>query len=117
MADEVIVATTADEVEAEVIAGRLRAEGVQVRIRFESQAGIPRQLAASGAGYGLGGFRIAVPAAEADAARALLSDVEPASPRRHPLFRVVAILVLISFVLAWIPGLVGLLQALFGIRY
>jgi len=44
------------------------------------------------------------------------SDVEPASPRRHPLFRLVAILVLVSFVLAWVPGLVDLLQAAFGSR-
>jgi len=115
--DEVIVGTADGEIEAEIIASRLRAEGIQVRVRFESQAGIPRQLAPSGSGYGLGGFRIAVPVTEADAARALLSDLEPPSPRRHPLFRLVAILVLISFVLAWVPGLVNLLQAVFGTRY
>jgi len=36
---------------------------------------------------------------------------EPAPSRRSPLFRVVAIVVLISFVLAWVPGLLNLLQA------
>lgn len=44
------------------------------------------------------------------------SDVEPATARRHPLFRLVAILVLVSFVLAWVPGIVDLLQAAFGSR-
>ena len=111
MAEEAIVGAADSEIEAEIIASRLRAEGIPVRVRYESQAGIPRQIAPAGLGYGLGGFRIAVPAAQADAARALLSDVEPASPRRHPLFRLVAIVVLISFVLAWVPGLLNLLQA------
>ncbi|HUQ17801.1 MAG TPA: DUF2007 domain-containing protein [Candidatus Saccharimonadales bacterium] len=116
MTDEVIVGTAADEIQAEIIAGRLRAEGIRARVRFESQAGIPRQLAPSGSGYGLGGFRIAVPATEADAARALLSGDEPAVTGRHPVLRAVAILVLVSFVLALVPGLVDLLQAIFGSR-
>lgn len=116
MGDEVIIGAVDSEVEAEIIASRLRAEGIPVRVRYESQAGIPRQLAPAGLGFGPGGFRIAVPQAQADAARALLADVEPASPRRHPLFRLVAIIVLISFVLAWVPGLVNLLQAVFTSR-
>ena len=117
MADEVIVGAADNEIEAEIIASRLRAEGIPVRVRYESQAGIPRQLAPAGLGFGPGGFRIAVPTSQADAARALLSDVEPPSPHRHPLFRVVAILVLVSFVLVWVPGLFNLLQAVFGSRY
>jgi len=116
MAEEAIVGTADSEIEAEIIASRLRAEGIPVRVRYESQAGIPRQLAPAGLGYGPGGFRIAVPAEHAETARALLTDVEPAAPRRNPLFRAVAIVVLISFVLVWIPGIVGLLQALFGSR-
>ncbi|GAC1456733.1 MAG: hypothetical protein NVS1B1_05490 [Candidatus Limnocylindrales bacterium] len=116
MAGEAIVATTDNEIEAEIIASRLRAEGIPVRVRYESQAGIPRQIAPAGFGFGLGAFRIAVPAAQADAARALLSDVVPAAPRRHPLFRAVAVLVLVSFVLAWIPGLLNLLHAVIGGR-
>jgi len=44
------------------------------------------------------------------------SDTGPAAPRRHPAFRAVAILVLLSFVLAWVPGLLDLLQAVFRSR-
>lgn len=116
MVEEAIVGTTDNEIEAEIIASRLRSEGIPVRVRYESQAGIPRQIAPAGLGFGLGGFRIAVPAAQADAARALLSDVEAPSSRRRPMLRAIAILVLISFVLSFVPGILNLLQAFFGGR-
>jgi hypothetical protein len=114
MAEEFVVATADGEVEAEIIAGRLRAEHIPVRIRYDSQAGIPRQIAPSGVGYGPGAFRVVVSADDAAAARDLLADVEPTVASRRPLFRAVAILVLISFVLVWVPGIIGALQALFG---
>ena len=114
MAEEIVVATADAEVEAEIIAGRLRAEDIPVRIRYDSQAGIPRQIAPSGLGYGPGAFRVVVAAEDAAAARDLLGDVGPAAANRRPLFRAVAILVLVSFVLVWVPGIIGALQALFG---
>lgn len=115
MAEEVIVAVADHEVEAEIIAGRLRAEGIPVRIRYDSQTGVPRQIAPSGLGFGPGAFRVAVPVERAGAARELLSDTEPEPARRSPLFRVVALIVLAAFVLVWVPGVIGTLQALFGV--
>jgi hypothetical protein len=115
-AEEVIVGATDSEVDAEIIASRLRAEGIPVRVRYDSQAGVPRQIAPSGLGFGPGGFRVAVPAEHAAAAQELLSDVEPRPSSRSPLFRAIAIIVLVSFVLVWVPGIIGALQALFGPR-
>ena len=112
--DEVVVATADSEVEAEVIASRLRAANIPARIRYDSQAGIPRQIAPSGLGFGPGAFRVAVPATDAAEARELISDVETRPSRRSPLLRVIAIVVLISFALVWIPGVIGALAALFG---
>lgn len=116
MTAEVVVATADGEVDAEVIASRLRAEKIPVRIRYDSQAGIPRQIAPSGVGFGPGAFRVVVPAEHAAAARDLVSDIETRPSRRSPLFRAVAIVVLVSFVLVWIPGVIGALQAVFGSR-
>ena len=112
--EEVVVATADGEVDAEIIASRLRAANIPARIRYESQAGIPRQIAPSGLGFGPGAFRVAVPAEHAAAARDLVSDVETAPSRRSPLFRAVAIVVLVSFALVWVPGVIGALAALFG---
>ena len=116
MAAEVVVATADGEVDAEVIASRLRAENVPVRIHYDSQAGIPRQIAPSGVGFGPGAFRVVVPAEHAAAARDLLSDVEIRPARRSPVFRAVAIVLLVSFVLVWIPGVIAALVAVFGSR-
>ena len=113
--DEVIVGTADSEIDAEIVASRLRAEGIPVRVRYDSQAGVPRQIAPAGLGYGPGGFRIAVPSEHAVAARDILADVEPLSRRRSPVFRAVAILVLVAFVLVWIPGVIGALQEVLGI--
>lgn len=113
--DEVIVGTADSELDAEIVASRLRAEGIPVRVRYDSQAGVPRQIAPAGLGYGPGGFRIAVPSEHAAAARDILADVEPPSRHRSPIFRAVAILVLVAFVLVWIPGVIGALQEVLGI--
>ena len=112
--EEVVVATADNEVEAEVIASRLRAANIPARIRYDSQAGIPRQIAPSGLGFGPGAFRVAVPAEHAAEARELVSEVETRPSRRSPVLRAIAIVVLISFALVWIPGVIGALAALFG---
>lgn len=114
MEPEVVVAATDGEVDSEIIAGRLRAENIPVRIRYDSPAGIPRQIAPSGLGFGPGAFRVTVPAEHVAAARELLSDVETRPSRRSPLFRAIAIVLLASFVLVWVPGVIGALLALFG---
>jgi len=114
MTQEVVVGTADSEVEAEIIAGRLRAEGIPVRVRYDSQSGVPRQVAPSGLGYGPGGFRVVVPVEHAALANELLSGIEPRAPGRRPLFRAVSILVLIAFVLVWVPGVLGELRALFS---
>jgi hypothetical protein len=109
--EEVIVATVDTEAIAELIAGRLLTEGIPARVRYESQAGIPRQIAPAGLGFGPGGFRVAVPANDADHARELLADAEPLRHGRSPMFRAVALVLLIAFVLVWIPGIIDAIRA------
>lgn len=41
---------------------------------------------------------------------------DPPPRERGPLFRLIAILVLIAFVLVWVPGVVNGLQSIFGSR-
>ncbi|HEV2249511.1 MAG TPA: DUF2007 domain-containing protein, partial [Candidatus Limnocylindria bacterium] len=109
--DEAIVAAVDSEPTAELVAGRLRAEGIAARVRYDSQAGIPRQIAPAGLGFGPGAFRVAVAAGDADRARELLADAEPHQRGRSPMFRLVALLVLIAFVVVWIPGIIDGLRA------
>ena len=108
-----VVAAVDSEAVAELIAGRLRAEGIAARVRYDSQAGIPRQIAPAGLGFGPGAFRVAVVAGDADRARALLADAEPRRRGRSPAFRAVAVVLLIAFVLVWIPGIVDAVRAFF----
>ena len=112
--DEVIVAAVDSEPIAELIAGRLRAQGIAARVRYESQAGIPRHIAPAGLGFGPGGFRVAVVAHDADRARELLADAQPLEHGRSPVFKAIATLVLIAFTISFVPSLLGLIQALFG---
>ena len=83
---------------AELIAGRLRTEGIAARVRYDSQAGIPRQIAPAGLGFGPGAFRIAVAASDAGRARRVLAEAEPTALRHRHVVRVVAS-VLLAFVL------------------
>ena len=111
--DEVSVATVDTEAIAELIAGRLRTEGIPARVRYESQAGIPRQIAPAGLGFGPGAFRVAVATRDAGRARELLAEVEPSPPRRSVWFRVIATVLLLGFVLSFLPAL-DMIGALFG---
>ena len=113
--DEVIVAAVDSEPIAELIAGKLRAEGIAARVRYDSQAGIPRQIAPGGLGFGPGAFRIAVVASDGGRARELLAEAAPERYRRRPVLRAVATLVLIAILLSFIPGVVQLLGILFGL--
>ena len=113
--DEVIVATVDSEPVAELIAGRLHAEGVQARVRFDSQIGIPRQIAPAGLGFGPGAFRVAVLASDAGRAREILADAEPLRRGRSPAFRAVALLLLIAFVLVWVPGVLEEIRVFFDL--
>ncbi len=113
--DEVIVASADSEPIAELIAGRLRAEGIAARVRYESQAGTPRQLAPVGLGFGPGGFRVAVIGRDADRARELLADAAPEPYRRRPVLRAIATLMLIAILLSFIPGLLQLASILVGL--
>lgn len=113
--DETIVAAVDSEAIAEVIAGRLRAEGLAVRVRYDSQAGIPRQLQPSGLGFGPGAFRVAVATPDADRAREILGDEAPEPYRRRPVLRVVATILLIVALVALIPGVTLLVSVLFGL--
>jgi hypothetical protein len=113
--DEVIVATVDSEMIAELIAGRLRSEGVPARVRFDSQIGIPRQIAPAGLGFGPGAFRVAVLASDAGRAHDLLAEAEPLRRGRSPAFRAVALVLLIAFVLVWVPGVLDELRVLFDL--
>jgi Putative prokaryotic signal transducing protein len=113
--DEVIVATVDSEPIAELIAGRLRSEGIPARVRFESQTGIPRQMAPVGLGFGPGAFRVAVFAHDAGRARDILAEAEPLRRGRSLAFRAVALALLIAFVLVWVPGIIGEIGALFDL--
>ena len=112
--DEVIVATVDSEPIAELIAGRLRTEGLPARVRFDSQSGIPRSIAPAGLGFGPGAFRVAVFAADAGRARDLLAGEEPWIHRRRPVLRAVATILMILVLLSFIPGLVQAVAILFG---
>jgi len=113
--DEVIVATVDSETIAELIAGRLQSEGVPARVRFDSQVGIPRQIAPAGLGFGPGAFRVAVLAGDAGRARDVLAESEPLRRGRSPAFRAVALVLLIAFVLVWVPGVLDELRVLFDL--
>lgn len=114
--EEAIVAAVDSEPIAELIAGRLRAEGIVARVRYESQAGIPRQIAPFGLGFGPGGFRVAVLASDAGRARELLAEAAPEAYRRRPVLRAVATLLLIAILLSFIPNVLLLLGILFGLE-
>lgn len=105
--EERVVATTPDEVEAEVIASRLRAEGIPARVRYESRLGHPRSIHAAGLGFGAGSFRVMV--RDADAARAghLIGSADDDAPARAgpPLaLRVIAAILLIGFLASALGG-------------
>jgi hypothetical protein len=113
--EEAIVAAVDSDAIAEVIAGRLRSEGLAVRVRYDSQAGIPRQLQPAGLGFGPGAFRVAVAVRDAERAREILGDEAPEPYRRRPVLRVIATILLIVALLSLIPGVTLLVQVLFGL--
>ncbi|HEV2010449.1 MAG TPA: hypothetical protein VGS17_05420 [Candidatus Limnocylindria bacterium] len=110
-----IVAAVDSEPIAEVIASRLRAEGIAVRVRYDSQAGIPRQIAPAGLGFGPGAFRIAVATSDAGRARDILAEGAPPDYRRRPVLRAVAAILLVAILLSFIPGVIQLTGILFGL--
>lgn len=114
MPGEVIVAAADSEVIAEVLASRLRAEGIEPRVFYDSQAGIPRQIAPSGLGFGPGAFRVAVAERYAERARQLLADAGRTPGRSRPVLRAIATILLILFFATWIPGTIELLRAAFS---
>ena len=112
--DEVVVATVDNEPVAELIAGRLRVEGLPVRVRFESQSGIPRQLVPGALGFGPGAFRVSVNAAEAGRAREILGEDEPAPRRDRPVVRTISAILLAFTLFALLQGVVQLFALLAG---
>jgi hypothetical protein len=113
--EEAIVATVDSEPVAELIAGQLRSEGIPARVRFDSQVGIPRQIAPAGLGFGPGAFRVAVLASDAGRAHDLLAEAEPLRRGRSPAFRAVALVLLIAFVLVWVPGVLDEVRVFFDL--
>jgi hypothetical protein len=112
--EEVIVATVDSEAVAELIAGRLQTDGIPARVRYDSQAGIPRQIAPAALGFGPGAFRIAVNARDAGRAREALADAEPAPPRRdRRVLRTIAALLLAIALSGYLTGAAQLVPLLF----
>jgi hypothetical protein len=112
--EEVVVATVDNEPVAELIAGRLRVEGIAVRVRFESQAGIPRQLVPGALGFGPGAFRVSVAATHAGRAREILGEAQPESRRDRPAVRTIAAIMLAFVVFALLQSVVQLFALLAG---
>lgn len=113
--DEVVVAVVDTEVVAEVIAERLRTEGIAARVRYDSTLGIPRQIAPAGLGLALGAFRVAVSAADAAPAREVIAEAGPRTERSRPVQRAISVLLLIAFVASFIPGTIELFRVLLGL--
>ena len=109
------MATVDSEPIAELIAGRLGAEGIPARVRFDSQAGIPRQIAPAGLGFGPGAFRVAVLASDAARAREALADAPPEAYRSRPVLRAIATILVIVALLSFIPGVIQGVALLFGV--
>jgi hypothetical protein len=110
----VIVGAFDSEAVAEVFASRLQADGIQSRVFYDSQAGIPRQIAPSGLGFGPGAFRVAVAERHAERARQLLAKAGDSPVRSRPVVRAIATVLLIAFLLTWIPGTIELLRTAFS---
>src|SRR3977135_1946786 len=112
--DEVIVAAADSEPNAEGIAGRLRAEGLAVRVRYDPQAGIPRQIAPAGLGFAPGAFRVAVSAGDAELAREILGESEQPPHRARHGVRFVSLVALALTLLAFLQGVLQLGPLLLG---
>jgi len=106
------VATVDSEAVAELIAGRLQTDGILARVRYDSQAGIPRQIAPAALGFGPGAFRIAVAARDADRAREALADAEGAPRRDRRVLRTIAAILLALALFGYLTGAAQLLPLL-----
>lgn len=119
--EEVVVATVDNEPVAELIAGRLRVEGIAVRVRYDSPIGMPRQMLTGALGFGAGTFRVSVNAADVGRAREILADalpIEPTDPPATgdalPLRRIVSGLLLVGILYALAASAVQVVPDLFG---
>lgn len=107
------MAAVDSEPNAEIIAGRLRAEGIAVRVRYDSQAGIPPQIAPAGLGFGPGAFRVSVGASDAALAREILGEAEPAARRGRPVVRIISTILLVLVLLGFLQSALQLVPLLF----
>lgn len=119
--EEVVVATVDSEPVAELIAGRLRIEGIAVRVRYDSLVGMPRQMMTGALGFAAGTFRVSVTAADAGRAREILAPAEriaptgPIAARAGPPFRrIVSGLLLAGLLYAIAASAVQVVPYLFG---
>lgn len=119
--EEIVVATVDSEPVAELIAGRLRIEGIAVRVRYDSLIGMPRQMMTGALGFAAGTFRVSVTAADAGRARAILAAAERIVPTDRtapraglPLRRIVSGLLLAGLLYALVASAVQLVPYLFG---
>lgn len=89
-----------DEIEAEIIKGRLESEGIPSRVAFRSRYGLPRGWSPTGLGYGSGSFEVRVASELAKDARQLIApDASSRRPRTHPAVRIIATVLLLAFLL------------------
>ena len=113
---DVEVEVTSDEIEAEILRGRLEAEGIPARVAYRSQIGMPRGWSPGGLGFGIGSFSVRVPEAYADQAREVLGPREPVpvpATTRSKVVTLIAIVLLIGFLITNAAYLVQVLPEMF----
>ena len=96
--NEVVVQIYEDEIESEMAASMLRANGIEARVRFRATMGVPRPIAPLRVMAPSGGYELVVVQRDVDAAAALLDASGPPSarPRRY---RWLGLIMLAAFVL------------------
>lgn len=112
---DVEVAVTSDELEAEIIRGRLEAEGIPARVAYRSSIGVPRGWSPTGLGFGIGSFSVRVPDTYVRQARDVLEIREPERSRPRgvsPVVSLIAIVLLIGFLFANASYVVNVLPEL-----
>ncbi|MEP6694473.1 MAG: hypothetical protein ABJB39_07505 [Chloroflexota bacterium] len=105
---ELVAARYEDELEAETAAGYLRSIGIETRVRFQAQLGLPRSTVPIRVVAPFGDFELLVAHADLPRAREALATAGPPPPRpqRYRWLGWVLILVMLApLLINWIANL------------
>lgn len=108
---ETVVGRFEDEIEAEAAAGHLRSLEIDARVRYRATMGVPRPLAPIRVVSPFGEYEVAVPDAQAAAAREELGQIERST--RPPRYRWLGAVLVIVWVLPLLLGAIAALRVLF----